>query len=292
MRFRVPLAAAVLLAVVGGVTPAAAAKPVGSDGVRIVGTADGFSAPTETRPGWTTFNVTTSNDDGIRLGLFQLKPGRTLDEFLVGLRTALTEHGTAAAVAGRQVEASALLLGGAVAAPGRAVTFQRPLTPGTYLLVDYLRVDRSNPINVHKLTVRGRPSGTAPSTACAALAMVDTTDGPRYAGPAVLRSGQTVLITNRTKQLAEAIFVPVRPGTTRADVQRTFETIEAGGWPSDSPLIGLPQGAPVLSAGRTQVLTPNLAPGSYVLTTWMVDLGNGRMQAAQGMHTLITVVAD
>ncbi|GAB3951408.1 hypothetical protein GCM10029976_087760 [Kribbella albertanoniae] len=291
MKLRLPLAVAVLLAVAGGVTPAAAA-PVSTDGVHVVGTADGFSAPTETRPGWTTVSVSTTNDRGIRLGLFQLRPGHTLDQLLAGLRTALTEHGTAAAAGGRQVEASALLLGGAVAAPGRAVTFQRPLAPGTYLLVDYLRVDRSNPIDVHELTVRGRPSGTAPRTACTALAMVDTADGPRYAGPTVLRSGQTVLITNRTNQLAEAIFVPVKPGTTRADVQRTFETIEAGGWPSDSPLIGLPQGAPVLSAGLAQVLTPNLAPGSYVLTTWMVDLSNGRMQAAQGMHTLLTVVAD
>lgn len=290
MKFRVPLAAAVLLAVVAGVTPAAAA-PVTAGGVRVVGTADGFTAPTETRPGWTTFSVSTTSDSGIRLGLFRLRPGHSSDEFLIGLRTALTAHGTAAAVAGRQVEASALLLGGAVAAPSRAVTFQRVLTPGTYLLVDYLRVDQSSPIDVHELTVRGRPSGPAPHAAGATLAMVDTAAGPRYVGPTDLRSDQTLLVTNRTKQLAEAIFVPVKPGTSSADVQRTFETIEAGGWPSDSPFIGLPQGAPVLSAGLSVVVTPNLAPGRYVLTTWMVDLGNGRMQAAQGMHSLITVLA-
>lgn len=83
--------------------------------------------------------------------------------------------------------------------------------------------------------------------------------------------------------------MPVRPGTTAADVQRAFEIIDSGGWPQNSPLIGLPQGVPVLSSRRHQLAQPALAPGLYALTTWVVDLDTGRMQATNGMHTLVTV---
>ncbi|WP_328996582.1 hypothetical protein OG394_18215 [Kribbella sp. NBC_01245] len=290
--------AGLLLAVALATVPAHAVAQgaKSAEVVQVVGTVDGFAAPSMHLPGPTEFAVSTTNPKGIRLGLVRLKPGQELSAFLVQLRLALTKHGVEAAAAGREVEATAIMLGGAVTEPGRTATFRRTLVSGTYYLIDYLRVTDA----VHALTVAGKavarsnePVAPDPALALAdrvaSIAMVETVSGPRYLAPAVVAGGQSLRVSNRTRQLAEAILIPVKPGTTRQDVQHAFEVIETGNWPPNSPFIGLPQGVPVLTAGQSELVRLSLPPGLYALTTWMVDLKTGRLQAARGMHTLLTV---
>lgn len=277
----------------GAATTATAQSQLVADGhntVRVVGSSDGFSAPSTHGPGPVTFEVSTADPQGIRLGLVRLREGHQLEEFLKHLRKALTAHGAVAAAAGRGVEETAMMLGGAVTHPGRTATFRSTLSRGTYYLIDYRRVKPTGSITAHPLTIEGpADTGKTLQRPAATVTMIDTTAGPRFVAPSVLAAGTTLLFRNRTDQLAEGILVPVRPGTTAADIQHAFEIIDSGGWPQDSPLVGPPQGVPVLSSGQHQLAKLSLPPGLYALTTWVVDLDNGRMQAARGMHTLVTV---
>ncbi|WP_109507184.1 hypothetical protein [Nocardioides speluncae] len=84
--------------------------------------------------------------------------------------------------------------------------------------------------------------------------------------------------------------MPVRPETTEADLQAFFEAMNAGKRPPVMPFTGAPpSGMPVLEAGGRALVRPALAPGRYTLVSWVVDLDDGTMLAARGMHTLVTV---
>ncbi|MFB4320073.1 hypothetical protein [Actinomadura sp. 21ATH] len=97
-----------------------------------------------------------------------------------------------------------------------------------------------------------------------------------------------VRVANRSRQFDEAIFMPVRPGTTRAEVGAFFAAME-GGPQAPAPFTGGPAGMVPLSPGRTAVLSVGLRPGTYALVTWITDYRTGRMHAAQGMHEIVTV---
>jgi hypothetical protein len=260
--------------------------------VDVVGSPTGFTAPATRRAGIASFRVSTTDPAGIRLGLFRLKPGVPLDRYLVHLRTALSGEREEAVAAGRKVVREATLLGGVNALPGQPATLTQALRPGTYHLIDYEDIDdgAGRPVTVRALTVTDRIEHDVPDRPDAMIRMVETPSGPRFQAPRTLRSGASVLVTNLSNQVDEAIFVPVRPGTTSKDVQRFFDAIERGEWPPESPFTGLPQGMPVISPGHAAVIRPGLMPGEYALVTWVTDLGNGAGRAVQGMHTLVTVV--
>lgn len=259
--------------------------------VHVVGSATGLTAPSTRPAGITTFRVSTTDPAGIRLGLFRLHRGVRLDRYLAHLRTAIAGHGDEAVAAGRMVQREATLLGGVNAAPGQPATLNQVLRPGTYHLIDYQDVDvPGRELGAHALTVTDQVEHDVPGRPDAMVRMVETPAGPRFQAPRTLTSDASLLISNLGGQLDEAIFMPVRRGTTSADVQRFFETIDGGGVPSGSPFVGLPMGMPVLSPGHAAVVRPGLVPGEYALVTWVTDLENGAMRAAEGAHALVTVV--
>jgi hypothetical protein len=140
------------------------------------------------------------------------------------------------------------------------------------------------------LTVTDHVQHDLPARPDSMITMIQTPDGPRFRAPSTLPAGGSVLVNNLTGQVDEAIFMPVRPGTSSADVQRFFESVDGGQWPSDPPFIGVPRGLPVITPGHAAVIQPALTPGEYALVTWVVDLQTGVRRAAQGMHSLVTVV--
>jgi hypothetical protein len=276
--------------------PASAAAPTverpKTRTVEVVGSPTGFTAPATRASGITTFRLSTTDPAGSRFGLFRLRPGVRLDRYLAHLRTALTGQGDEAVAAGRKVVQQATLLGGASVVPGGPATLTQMLRPGTYHLIDYEDIENGahHPVAVRPLAVTDRVEHDVPRRPDGMIRMVETPDGPRFQAPRTIRAGSSLLVSNLSDQVDEAIFVPVRPGTEEKDVQRFFEAVARGEWPPDSPVAGLPRGMPVLSEGRAAVIEPGLAPGAYALVTWVIDLDTGRMRSARGMHQLVTVV--
>jgi hypothetical protein len=296
---RVSTVAALLVTpVLALAAPAAAAPSVSTPAVEtptrtveVVGSPRGFTAPATRRAGITTFRVSTTDPAGIRLGLFRLNPGVRLDRYLVHLRTALTGNRAEAVAAGRKVVRQATLLGGASAVPGQPATLTQVLSSGRYHLIDYEDIEEGagRPVAVRQLTVTDGIEHDVPDRPDALVRMIETPSGPRFDAPRTLRPDDSLLVTNLSGQVDEAIFMPVRPGTTSADVQAFFEARDRGEWPPYSPFIGAPRGMPVLSPGRAAVLRPALTPGDYALVTWVLDLDSGAGRAAAGMHALVSV---
>ncbi len=253
----------------------------------------GFTAPATHTAGPTSFRVTTTAtaELGSMIGLVRLHPGTSPATFADRLGKVFSDDPEVAVPAGNALMDEADLLGGAQAHPGRATTFTARLRPGTYYLVDYLDFEDGAPPGpeaLHALTVRReRHRGHAPRPG-AFVGMSRTPSGPRFHVAPRLRAGAPILLTNRMRQVNEAIFVPVRPGTTRDDLQEFWDAAESGEW-IEPPFAGDPVGTPPLSHGTSVILQAPLEPGEYALITWVTDLTDGRPLGAKGLHALVTV---
>ncbi|GAA4130825.1 hypothetical protein [Actinomadura keratinilytica] len=252
-------------------------------------TPEGFTAPAVVSQDAASFQVTTTDPGGAYIGLIGLRKGVSLQRYLADLEQAYDETDREAAMAGsRAVERDVVMYGGAAVLPDAPVTFTPRLRPGTYYLIDFKDVGSPGLADkVRKLRVVGHGGAVVPR-AEAEIVQVQTADGPRFRAPAQLRAGAAVRVTNRSRQFNEAIFMPVREGTTRAQVGAFFAAME-GGPAAPYPFIGGPVGMVPLSPGRSTVISAELRPGTYALVTWVTDYRTGRMHAAQGMNEIITV---
>jgi len=253
-------------------------------------TPEGFTAPAVVSQDAASFRVTTTDPGGAYIGLVGLRKGVSLQRYLADLEQAYDETDREAAMAGsRAVERDVVMYGGAAVLPDAPVTFTPKLRPGTYYLIDFKDVGSPGLADkVRKLRVVGGHGGVAVPRAEAEIVQVQTADGPRFRAPAQLRAGAAVRVTNRSRQFNEAIFMPVREGTTSAQVGVFFAAME-GGPAAPYPFIGGPVGMVPLSPGRSTVISAELRPGTYALVTWVTDYRTGRMHAAQGMNEIITV---
>ncbi|KAB2346122.1 hypothetical protein [Actinomadura rudentiformis] len=252
----------------------------------IVVSADGFTAPAAVREGATTFRVSASDPDGAYIGLVRLRPGATLARYLDDLQRA---YGQKDPAAGKAVERDVVMYGGAAVLPGTPVSTTTVLTPGSYYLVDFKDVGRPG------LADKVRPLRVLPSArpsvrprAAAQILQVATPDGARFRVPAKVRGGAPIRVTNLSSQFNEAILMPVKPGTTRADIGAFFAAMDRGER-APYPFTGGPLGTVPMSPGRSAVLSIDLPAGNYALVTWLPDYRTGHMHAAQGMYELITV---
>ncbi|MDV5149494.1 hypothetical protein R1T08_36610 [Streptomyces sp. SBC-4] len=251
-------------------------------------TPEGFTAPSVLRTGAVTFRVRSADPAGAWIGLVRLRPGVSLETYLTDLRRAMGDDPVAG---GRAVARDAEMLGGAAVAHAPAAATLH-VTPGTYHLVDFRDVDLPDlGDRVRRVTVRpGRPATSAPRTPRTPAADPTSRITLRDSGfdaPGVL-SGP-VRVVNRSRQHNEAMLMPVRPGTTLADLDAFFEAVDAGRDPGGWPFTGGPTGVVPLSPGRSAVLETELPSGAYALVTWVRDLNSGRMFAARGMRALVAV---
>ncbi|QKG27221.1 hypothetical protein [Actinomadura verrucosospora] len=273
-------------------TPAKA-DPGSAPVIDITADDDGFTAPASYTSGTTSFRVNTSatGDRGTIIGLARLRPGATPAGFADHLGKVFSDDPKVAVPAGRALMAEAELLGGAESQAGRSTTFTTMVRPGTYYLLNYLDFETRTPAGpqaLHKLTItRERHTGSAPRPG-SVVGMTDTPSGPRFHLPDQIKAGAPLLLTNHLKQVNEAIFIPVSPDTSRAEIQKFFEGVQNGEW-GRPPFTGAPLGSPPLSPGRTLTLQAPLKPGRYAVITWVLDLTDGVRLAAKGMHSLIIV---
>ncbi|MER5772349.1 hypothetical protein [Streptomyces sp. NPDC001985] len=271
--------------------PALAAAPVpgrtrpGAGGdIEVVVRPDSVLAPSYAAPGAVTFTVSTPSAKGLSLLLITLRV--PLAEYLADVRAmSEAERPEDVARAAAKVEADAVNRGGAVLTPGRPVSFTAVLPRGRHHLIGYAYSTPGAVPVAHPLTVTGRPNPVAPRVDGL---IVQTRSGfslPRGR----LRAEGDHLVVNRSGQLNEAVLIPVRSGTTGAEIDAVFAALASGTRPPSMPFTGDPSGLAPLSPGRVARLRPGAPPGEYLLTSWVTSTETGRPRAFGGYHRLVRV---
>ncbi|HVK20747.1 MAG TPA: hypothetical protein VM677_05255 [Actinokineospora sp.] len=285
---RLVVATVVAAATVGAVTPASAAAKQAPQIVQVTAQTDRLVAPAAAtlRAGVTTFQVSTPDFGGREVGLIQLKPGVQLDNLLTNLATVLHNDDLAAKkAAGDVVYRDSVLLGGAIVTPRAPQVFSQMLFQGTYYLVDYRSLANPAATNHYqKITVGKGFAGCWPTIDHVVLQYQNDAGEPRFRAPDTLKAGAKLLIVNLTDQMADSVFLPVRPGTTDEDINKFFTGQAA------PPFIGQPQGALPASSHYAVHYQADLAPGRYVLLSFVGDRETGYPGAARGMFKLIDVI--
>lgn len=252
--------------------------------------AAGVTAPDAVAPGAVTFRIRSDEPDGAWVGLVRLVEGVPLEQYLDDLRRAYG-RGQEAIAASRLLDGEGIMLGGGAVVPGVPVDFSQTLSAGTYHLIDYKRILDEGAPKVHTLTVEEGPT-TVPAgcEAEAGIVQLNTAAGPRYRAPERIRAGAPLRVTNRIDQYSEAVLMQVKEGTEAKDVEDFFAAVADGRQPPVPDLLRSgPVGCVPLSPGRSAVVAAELAPGPYVVTSWVTDHDSGRMFGAEGLFALITV---
>jgi hypothetical protein len=259
--------------------------------IEVVGTEDGFTLPATTSAGVRTFDVKTSNPNGLLVGIVQLKEGVALEEFAENLKITLTDNSEKKITAGRYVNQNSTMLGGIHAHPDKPAKFTQVLRSGKYYLYNATSAfsNPDAPLEIKTIEVTKEQLNCKITPPTSIIEMVETEEGPHYKVSSVLRAGSPLMVKNSMSHIDEAVFIPVKPDTTYEEMQKYFEALDRGEYPSESLFIGQQQGAPVIHPGNSVIIVPNLSPGKYALFTWVFDLEDGKLRATRGMHTLVTV---
>ncbi len=279
--------AGALLGVLPGVSRAAAAPATRSGKAPVhdvVVAAGSVTAPAKVPAGPVSFRVSTPTQGGMGLPLVKLKV--PIDKYLDDL-TAMTNAATPAeaAAAATVVESESVNLGGAAVQPGTDAVFTQILWPGTYYLIAYDFDSSDRPV-AHRLTVEGVGSGEPPRPVDV---IRHTRAGFWVSGGGRLHAAGTHLIVNDSGLLNEAVLLPVRPGTTAAEVDAFFAALRDGTNPPSYPITGGAAGSPPLSPGRSARVGLTLPPGGYVLSSWITSSTTGRPRAFDGFYKLVTL---
>ncbi len=261
------LLAAALLA-----TPTAA-PATATQTIDITVTPNGFTAPTHLTAGSVTFRVTSTDPDGAWLGLVRPRPGVTLERYLTDLERAMGPN----PVEGIKAVARDVEMFGGAATPATPASATLRVPPRANNRLDFRDVGQPDMSSrVHPVTVDPGHAHDIVRPRSTVVAL----DG-RYLTPDTLRS--PISFTNLSPQANEAMLLPVRPGTTLADLDAYFAH------QAPPPFTNGPTGIVPLSPGRTAVLGHHLPTGPYALVTWVTDVRTGKMFAAGGMRALVTV---
>jgi hypothetical protein len=246
--------------------------------VDITVTAAGFQAPQGVSGGAITLRVKSTDPQGAWLGLVRLRPGVALETYVADVRQAFSDDPATSVAGGRAVTRDVEMLGGvAVAQVPASVTIIA--APGVYQLVDFRDV-REPDFATRIRPLRVTPGANAEPGSASQILQLDST----FVAPRQLTAGANVRVTNLSRQLNEAMLIPVRPGTTLGDLDSFFSG--AGG----SPFTGGPSGVVPMSPGRSAVFSAELPVGEYALVTFVRDLRTGAMLAAEGMRALVAIV--
>ncbi len=260
----------------------------------IVAGPGGIKAPDTVPTGAVTFRIQATDPEGAWLGIVKLAAGIPLEKHVENLRTAYG-YGPEAMAASKAVDREFTMLGGGAVTGQTSVTFTAELTEGTYHLFDYRRV-KDDGFTAARIPAVRAEAGAGPAAATALpeasveIVQCRTDDGPRFSAPDRIPSGAAIRITNDLGQYNEAILMAVKDGATSEDVAAFFAAKSEGRKPPMTDLIRAnPVGCVPLSHGRSAVVTAELTPGPYVLTTWLTDFTTARMFAVEGMHQMVTV---
>lgn len=236
--------------------------------------------PTRWHAGAVGISVATTVPDQ-ELSLIRVRPGYSYTRFLAdGARA--NSHGPGAVTAMRRVFAETEFLGGADVFPGTPASFTVTLRPGTY----YLGEMSTRPAFRKITVVRG--AGAVEPAAAARLTASDShfrTNGP------TLPAHGTITIRNTGRQIHRLNFVPVKTGTTRAQLGAWLR--KTGGRPDGPPPPfaghGPQLGTAMISPGQQFQFAYTLPPGQYAVVSFQPDSHTGKPQTLDGLYTIVTL---
>jgi hypothetical protein len=267
---------ALSLAAVAGASTTTLAPSVtvtlGPHGPRIAG-------PTRWHPGPVRIAATSLLPDQ-ELVLLHFLPGYSYAQFQAD--GALAQgHTRAARTALARVFAHTIFDGGVNVFPGTPASFAVNVRPGTYYLGELLRRPKLTAIHV------GGPASTA---RLASGGVVTATDvGYRLA--ATLPADGTITIRNAGDQPHRLNLIPVKRGTTRAQLAAYIHKT-AGNDNAPAPpfaLKGAQLGTADISPRRQMQLTYDLPAGEYAILDFNHDMKTGRPDTLEGMYAVVTL---
>jgi hypothetical protein len=267
-------AALLALALAGAATAA-------SSTVSVVLTKHGpvVTGPTSWHPGAARIQATSQQNDQ-EVTLLRFRHGYSYAQFVADGRTA-HGHSAAARAAIARVFAHVIFAGGIDLFRGQSAVFGVGVSPGTYYLGEMTTRPQLTPIHVR---------GTRTNASQPSAATIDATrSGYRIDGRVPAHGTITVENTSRVPQRLN--LIPVKAGTTRAQVLRYVRS--TGGSENAPPppfaLNGPQLGTADLSPRHQMQLTYRLPAGTYVAIDFDQDLRTGRPEALEGMVAVITL---
>ena len=238
--------------------------------------------------GQTTFNVSTPDAAGHTLLLVHLADGLAISQFLADL-TAVNSNSTS----GQQNATSQVdNLGGAMVNSTCSVSFTESLAAGTYDLIDFkgTGIADQHP-KVQVLQVSGTTATATSPTVESRIQLTDTNGQPRFVTPTTLPADGTFAVSNNTTNTNETAFLPLKPGTTAADLHKYFASFGSAGasWQS-APFAGAACGLAPLNPGHQAVVHISTKPGRYVVASFALGPKTNKREAQLGMYQQINFV--
>jgi len=271
--------------VVAAVTAAAAAAsptPAPAAIVTATLTSHGpvIAGPHTWRPGAARIAVVSQVPDE-ELTLLHFRPGYSYTRFLADGAHA-NGHDATARAALRRIFAETIFQGGVDLFTGQSASFTVTVHPGTYYLAQLNR--RPNLIAIH---VSGPAGAGAPSSG----GLVTASDtGYRLDRQAFPAHG-TITVRNTGTQQHRLSFVPIKRGTTRAQLAAYLRKTGASDNAPPPPFArkGPQLGTAAISPAQQMQLNYSLPPGEYALIDFGQDPSNGKPDSLEGLCTVATL---
>jgi hypothetical protein len=266
---------AAALCAAAAASPAAAPKPVVTATLTSRGPV--ISGPHTWRPGAARIAVVSHVPDE-ELTLMRFRPGYSYSRFLAdGART--NGHDEAARAALRRIFSETIFEGGVDLFTGQTASFTVAVHPGTYYLGEMTNHPHFTPIRVTGIAGAARP---------ASAAVVTATDSGYRLDKRTLPADATITIRNAGTRPHRLNLIPVKPGTTLAQLGAYLHKTGArdNAPPPRFALEGPQLGIADISAHQQMQLTYTLPSGTYALIDFDQNMTDGRPEALEGMYAI------
>ena len=238
------------------------------------------------------FKVSTTNpqvmgNGGSNISLFQPKRGKALANVFADLQEEFSQTPAIAAKGTRDIVRDVSLFGLADVVVGFPEVVTEDLQPGTYYLFDLGNQPKGNPA-VTTLTVGRDRHAFEQDSDLRSQTQVKVTSADRFIAPRFWPHRGTYTFTNVADTIHFMVMIPVKDGTTDAQVQAVFSGPPSGqNGPPPFFRPGPSGGNDVVSPGRSIQVSYNLPPGAYLLECFVSDDKTGLPHALMGMHKVI-----
>lgn len=235
-------------------------------------------------PGTVIVHMTNTSKTGRGLLVLSLNGSTTLGKVLNDISTDIA-GGPAGAKATVRLTKEAHFVGGADVAPGQQLTYTTVGLPrGHYYAIDPTHASpRRAPAVLSSFSVSGdsRRSDDPDSR----VAVYANSNDRFVPSSTTLPAKGTVLFRNISDTIHFLLLIPVKTGTTDAQIQRYFDS----GSQQPPPFLKAGPNATteVVSPGVAEKLSYNLPAGDYVLLCFVTDDMTGAPHAVMGMHKVV-----
>lgn len=238
-----------------------------------------LSGPTTWQAGLVQISATSQLADQ-EVNLLHFRPGYTYADFLADGKKA-QGHTAAARAAIAHVFANTIFDGGLNLFGGQSANFTLAVKPGTYYLGEMTTRPQLTAIHVG--------GGSKASPIHSAATITATNNGYRITGAP--SANGTMTFANAGNRPHRVNLIPVKPGTTRAQVLAYVRKYGVGENAPPPPFgVNGPQiGTADLTAGQRFQIAFRLPPGTYAAIDFDQDMRTGKPDALEGFATVLTL---